>query len=86
VKIAALVFAVALAACGKKTDDKPGGTTGSATPVAASDAAVAAATPDAAEEAVDVPTEVDFEDTASSEITDKNLEAHLKAIESDLTE
>jgi len=87
VKIATLMLAIALAACGKKTEDKPAATGSAApTPTVVSDAGAGGAADAAVAQQVDVPTEIDFEETASSEITDKNLETHLKAIETDLTE
>lgn len=86
--ICTFVVAAALAACGKKQEE-PAPAQGSATPTAVEDAAVGSAAGSgqgsAAEaEPLDVPTEVDFEDLASSEITDKNVEARVKAIEQEL--
>lgn len=44
----------------------------------------AAGSGSAAAAPVDVPTEVDFEDDATAKITDKNVEAQVKALESQL--
>src|SRR5689334_11953676 len=54
--------------------------TGSGSAVAAGTGAGSAAPP----ANVDVPTEMDFEDTATAKITDKNVEAEVKAIEKEL--
>jgi hypothetical protein len=93
-KIITLVFVVAaIAACGKKADN--GATAGSATVATGSGSAAgsgsdvtmgsAAGSGSAAmAAAVDVPTEQDFEDQASTDITDKNVEAKVKELETDL--
>jgi len=87
-----------LGACNKKSENPPPGpasgtaapmpppppvsappsgpTPGSAAPAAGSAAGSAAV--------VDVPTEMDFEGEAAKKITDKNVEAQVKAIESEL--
>jgi hypothetical protein len=80
---------VTLGACNKKSENPPPGpasgavATAPTTPIDApppppADAAGAAAA------AVDVPTEMDFEADAAKKITDKNVEAQVKAIEADL--
>ncbi len=91
-----LMFALAitLAACGGKKEDKapPAPTTGSAVAMGSAGSAVetgsagsAAATGSAGSAvAVDVPTEVDFEAKAKTDITDKNVDAQVKKIEDDL--
>ena len=87
-----VLAATTLIACGKKKEADTGTTTGSATAVGSgsdsgSGSATAAdntATGSAATAAVDVPTEVDFEDQASTDITDKNVEAKVKELETDL--
>jgi len=89
-----LVFAliITLAACSKKKEAPPApppAPTPAPTPVVTADAAAAgsAAGSGSAQAAdVDVPTEVDFEDQASKDIDDKNVEAHVKAIEQDLSQ
>jgi hypothetical protein len=80
------VLVVALAACSKKKEEPAATPAGSATPVVTADAATGSAEGSAAAAAdpVDLPTEVDFEDSASTEITDKNVEARVKAIEAEL--
>ena len=97
-KIAAMMLVVALATCGKKTEKGPPVETGSgsAAVVAGSGSAVAADTGSgsaavvatgsgsAAEEPVEVPTEVDFEAKATEEITEKTVDAKLKALETEL--
>jgi hypothetical protein len=88
---------LSLASCGKKKEDAPAtppppaagsGSAGSAapTPTAAGSgsAAGSAAAPVAA--AVDVPTEEDFEQQATTAIDDKNVEAKVQAIEKDLAQ
>ncbi len=87
-----LMFALAitLAACGGKKEDKappqPPTTTGSA--VATGSAAVpppaTGSAGSAAAPLVDVPTEVDFEAKAKTDITDKNVDSQVKKIENDL--
>jgi hypothetical protein len=89
----ALAFAAALAA-GACSKSEKGATTDQAADAAAKpaagDAATAAVAGDggaaAAADTADggLPTAQDFEEEASSEITDKNLEAELKKIEGDL--
>jgi len=90
-----IIFAVALAlvACGKKNDDKPAPpppppTTGSAAMGSGSAAMTgsgsAAMAGSAAGSDVDVPTEMDFEAAAKSDVTDKTVEAKVKAIEDQL--
>jgi hypothetical protein len=90
--IYALVFAAAaLVACSKKKDEGAGSAaapppveTGSATGSAGSGSDGSAAP--VAEAPVDVPTEVDFETEATSDISDKNVEAKLKSLESELAQ
>lgn len=86
-----LVLVAALAACGSKKKEEPASTegSGSATAVVADDANTGSAAGSAAGSAdttadIDVPTEVDFEEQAATDITDKNVEAQVKAIEKDL--
>jgi hypothetical protein len=82
-RITALAFALALAACGNKKKEEPPAATPPPVPVATADAA----TPEqgsAEAAAVDVPTDVDFEEQAATDITDKNVEAKVKAIEEEL--
>jgi hypothetical protein len=97
VAVAALL---ALAGCTKKSENPPpsvGAASGSAM-AAGSDAPVSAAgsagsaestgsgsaAPVTAAAEVDVPTEMDFEATASAKITDKNVEAQVQAMEKQL--
>ena len=90
----ALVLVTALAACGKKGNDKPADPpagSGSAVtapvdtpPVAAGSGSAGSGSAAVAEAPVDVPTEMDYEDLANEEITDKTVEARLKALETDL--
>ncbi len=89
-RLAILAFVLALASC-KKSDNAapppPAGSgsapamgSGSAAPAAGSGSAAAPApAPEAA-----VPTEQDFEGQAKKDIDDKNVEAKVKAIETDL--
>jgi hypothetical protein len=78
-RITALAFVLALAACGNKKKEEPPAAT-PPVPVATADAATAEqGSAEAA--AVDVPTGVDFEEQAATDITDKNVEAKVKAIE-----
>jgi hypothetical protein len=87
-KMYALVSSIVLAACGGKKDE-PAASPGSATPVAAvADAAAGGGEGSAAGSAadLDVPTEVDFEELATTEITEKNVEAQVKAIEQELAQ
>lgn len=87
-----LVFVVAaLGACGKKSNNEGAGSapppaeTGSGSAGSAAAGSGSAGSAAAAVEApVDVPTEVDFEEQASSDITDKNVEAKLKNLEGEL--
>ncbi|MEJ7603735.1 MAG: hypothetical protein WKG01_37955 [Kofleriaceae bacterium] len=92
----------AFAACGKKPNDKqePAPTSGSTTAgsatagsdTAGSGAVVAtgsngsAAGSGSAADDVEVPTEADFEVDATAKITDKNLEAEVKALEAQLAQ
>ena len=85
----ALTFA--LAACGGKKDkDEPKPTpppagsamTGSAGSAAMTGSGSAGSAAPAA--AVDVPTEMDFEQQAKTDITDKNVDTEVKKIEADL--
>jgi hypothetical protein len=82
-----------LGACNKKSENPaPGPASGTPPPISAppsgpppepaGSAAPAAGSGSAA--AVDVPTEMDFEADSAKKITDKNVEAHVKAIESEL--
>ncbi len=85
-----LVLLVALVGCKKPREAPPAGA-GSATPVSvAADAETGSGQGSAADSAqaadVDVPTEVDFEDQATAEIDDKNVEARVKAIEQELAQ
>jgi hypothetical protein len=59
---------------------------GSAAAGSGSGSAVAAGSGSAAsaDGPIDVPTEVDFEDTATTKITEKNLDTELKTIEAEL--
>lgn len=93
-----LVFVAAtLVGCGKKKEEAatPPPATGSATGSAAgsgsadtgsADTGSAGSAAAAAEDPVDVPTEVDFEGDAIAGITDKNVEAKLKELETELSE
>jgi hypothetical protein len=80
---------VALAACGSKKEKEPPPapppTTGSAATGSAmtGSAGSAAVTPPPAA-AADVPTEMDFEQQAKTDITDKNVDTEVKKIEADL--
>jgi hypothetical protein len=84
----ALTFA--LAACGGKKDkDEPKPTpppAGSAMTGSAGSAAMtgSGSAGSAAPAAVDVPTEMDFEQQAKTDITDKNVDTEVKKIEADL--
>ena len=91
---------VTLGGCNKKSENPPpspgissgaamsgGSAAGSATAAgsgSAADTGSAAGSGSAAAAAVDVPTEEDFESDASAKITDKNVEAQVKALESQL--
>jgi len=88
-----LVFAVALAACGSKKDKEappppppPATGSGSAMTGSGSAAAMTGSAGSAAGNAaaVDVPTEMDFENQAKTTITDKNVDTEVKKIEQDL--
>jgi hypothetical protein len=94
-----IVVSALMFACGKKNEGEPAATptpqavepAGSAAAAApepaagsAEPAAIAATPP--AEEEVDVPTEVDFEELASAEITDKNMAARFAELEKELAE
>lgn len=95
--LAVIVIAVALAACGKDKSSAPaaGSATGSAPGDTGSGSAAGSAAPAgsnadsgsavAAEEPVDVPTEMDYEELAAEDITDKTVEARLKELETQLT-
>jgi hypothetical protein len=84
--LAAALGLAALGACNKKSENPPPGpasgtvATAPTTPIDAPPAPP----PDAAAAAVDVPTEMDFEDEAAKKITDKNVEAQVKALEAEL--
>jgi hypothetical protein len=80
---------VALAACGSKKDKEPPPApppTGSAATGSAGSAgsAMTGSAGSAAPAAADVPTEMDFEQQAKSNITDKNVDTEVKKIEADL--
>jgi hypothetical protein len=79
---------VALAACGSKKDKEPPPapppTTGSAATGSAGSAMTGSAGSAAPAAAADVPTEMDFEQQAKSDITDKNVDTEVKKIEADL--
>lgn len=90
----AILLVLALGACGKKKNEAapPPPTTGSASAVAAG-SDVGSAAPDTtgsagsaavAETPVDVPTEMDYEDLANEEITDKTVDARVKELEAQL--
>lgn len=91
--------ALAATACGKKQESAPAPTAsgsavasdpaagsaeptiqGSAEPAAAAEPVAAVA----ADEPVDVPTEMDFEDDATSRISEANIEDAVKALEAEL--
>ena len=82
---------LALAACGSKKDKEPppappptgSAATGSAMTGSAGSAGSAAVTPPPAA-AADVPTEMDFEQQAKTDINDKNVDTEVKKIEADL--
>jgi hypothetical protein len=95
--LAALAALAAPACGGKKDEPKPAEAAGSGPAAGSADTAAAAAgsadaaaaaagSADAAAAAaeVDVPTEVDFETEAAASITEKTLEAQLKAVEQEL--
>lgn len=85
-----IALTVALAACGGKKDkDEPKPTPPPAGSAATGSAGSAAMTGSgsagsAAPAAVDVPTEMDFEQQAKTNITDKNVDTEVKKIEADL--
>jgi hypothetical protein len=86
-----IALTVALAACGGKKDkDEPKPTpppAGSAMTGSAGSAGSAAMTGSGSAgsaAAVDVPTEMDFEQQAKTDITDKNVDTEVKKIEADL--
>lgn len=92
----AMTGVLGASACGKKAEENkaaptaptptPTPTPGSAAPTPGSPdpgPGSAAVEPAAA---VEVPTEVDFEVEAASKITEQNLEAQLKAVESELAQ
>lgn len=58
--------------------------TGSAAPAAGTGSAASGTGSAAATAAVEVPTEMDFEDDATAKITDKNVETEVKALEKEL--
>ena len=64
---------LALGACGNKKDSPAAAGSGSAMAAGSGSAA-----------AVAVPTEQDFEKDATAKITDKNVEAHVQALEKEL--
>jgi hypothetical protein len=91
----AFIAALTLAACGKsenkngptaeKTAQGPAAETPPATPAA--DAGAAAGSADVAPETAgsgEVPTEQDFEDKATKEVDQKNLEGEVKKMETEL--
>ncbi|MEO7729608.1 MAG: hypothetical protein ABIY55_01445 [Kofleriaceae bacterium] len=81
-----------LGACNKKSENPPPGpASGSMTPPPPppvtpppSGSAGSAAPAAGSAAVVDVPTEMDFEGEAAKKITDKNVEAQVKAIETEL--
>lgn len=92
--VVSFIAMAALAGCGGK-EEKAAPSAGSAEAVGSADtgsgsaagSAAGSAEGSAAEaEPLDVPTKVDFEELAESEITDKNVEARVKEIEADLGE
>lgn len=70
----------------KQQEPAPAPTTGSAAMTGSAPAPEPVATGSAAagSAAVDVPTEQDFEDQASKDVTDKNVDDKLKTLEKDL--
>jgi cytoskeletal protein RodZ len=99
--IMCLALAALFVACGKKADKPTEGSAGSAGSAVAtgsanpgSGSATGSAQPagsgsgsgSAVAATVDVPTEMDFEDDATTKITDKNLETEVKALEQQLAE
>lgn len=92
-KLMIVLLSAALAACGSKKDKEapppppPTPTAGSAMTGSAGSGSAAAMTGSAGSaegSAVDVPTEMDFEAQAKSDITDKNVDQEVKKIEEDL--
>ena len=83
-----IIVALALVACGGKKQDNPDKTPDAAVPTAVTPPDAAPASTDnseqGADDSIEAPTEVDFEESASSEIDEKNLESSVKAIESEL--
>ena len=88
----AFAAVLAVAACGKKNDTPPApappppagsATAGSGSAMAGSGSAAMTGSGSAAA-AVDVPTEMDFEQQAKTDVTDKTVEAKVKAIEDQL--
>lgn len=95
--LALALGAFALPACGKKKEAPPTAgsapATGSAVAVAPPDmgsagsaagSGAAGSAAAAVEAEVEVPTEVDFETEAAAKITEKTVEAELKAVEQEL--
>ena len=89
----AFTLGLALVACGKKKEEPaatpPAGSgsammAGSGSAAAGSGSAAGSDAGSAAAAAVDVPTEVDFEDQAKTDLTEKNVEAQVKELEKDL--
>ena len=95
----AIAALLALGGCNKKTENPPpGGASGSTAGTAAGSGAAAgsgsnadsaagsssAAAASGSAAAAEVPTEMDFENDANAKITDKNVEAQVKALENDL--
>jgi hypothetical protein len=91
-RIARILVACALVGgCDKKkeTPAEPPVTAGSADAGSAGSAgsgSAGSATPTETAGEVEVPTEVDFETDANAKITDKNLEAEVKAMEEQLAQ
>jgi hypothetical protein len=95
-----IVVSALMFACGKKNEGEPAAApTPPAEPAGSAAAAVDPAQPGAgsadpaavaeappAEEELDVPTEVDFEELAGAEITDKNMAARFAELEKELAE
>jgi hypothetical protein len=82
-----MMIALALTACGGKKEDKketPPPATGSAMAGSGSAAMTGSGSAAPAAAAVDVPTEMDFESQAKTDITDKNVDQQVKKIETDL--
>jgi hypothetical protein len=84
-----IALTVVLAACGGKKDEpKPAPPAGSAATGSAGSAAAMTGSGSAGSAApaanVDVPTEMDFEQQAKTNINDKNVDTEVKKIEADL--